>query len=846
MIKSKLNNRRLFFIGVFLIIIALLFFYFNLNPFSNTSKEVNPFIKEMPLKYSNLVEKAKTIKGGYSGIIYENGINNELLIFKEFPSIDEQETDFTITLNYTTNTQSEEEQNLELENTNKAILYNFNNKAYGVFIKELPQVNIKEAEVVLHKYRTARIDWKTTFKSLNTQHIENLVYKSKDYSSYSLPNAYRYHYNRLLELKDIKYLPYTYTIKNDSLYQITKELSKYIEENNSTMVFIKDTDLFWKAINENDPFLLTDLNIIGENIEIDIIEEKVELLTNNKVSLNKILDIHKLSNYLAITSLFSSGCKEELILIYNKKTKLLEPFFTKSICLGERAKIVRAPKLTASDFLNTYIRTIDSITSNSILETNTKRYQKELALINSYYPNKIYNYNTLLVNRNLLKNNLYPPTFISASFISLTKENLKLSIQNVSYFPINIKGLNYKSNKKITRLSPVEKINKGEKKEINIPLPRSFENLFVHKKTKTTGFILSKDIYDLRVLFSVEGLDTIQKSSILPYQAIEVVENDLFRQKPDIENRKQLKVDQKKKEITFLDSVTINSPLIIPSGFVLKAEAGTKINIMEGGKIVSNSPLNFIGTKENPIEIFSSDKKGQGMIVLAEDKSSYLKHVSISHLSNPSHGYWMVTGALTFYESPVKLEYVTITDNRSEDALNIVRTNFLISHCTISNTQSDAFDGDFVEGIVKDSYFTNLGNDAIDISGSDISIVNVTINEAGDKGLSAGENSKMKINNVTIKKSAIGVAGKDLSRVEGKELTIIDNKLAFTAFKKKPEFGPSQIILTEVKLEAVETIYLIEDKSSLVYNGEIAKTVANVKGKMYGVEFGKSSKETNK
>ena len=38
--------------------------------------------------------------------------------------------------------------------------------------------------------------------------------------------------------------------------------------------------------------------------------------------------------------------------------------------------------------------------------------------------------------------------------------------------------------------------------------------------------------------------------------------------------------------------------------------------------------------------------------------------------------------------------------------------------------------------------------------------------------------------------------------------------------------------------------YLIEDKSSLVFNGEKAKTIKNVKGKMYGVEFGKSSKET--
>jgi hypothetical protein len=118
----------------------------------------------------------------------------------------------------------------------------------------------------------------------------------------------------------------------------------------------------------------------------------------------------------------------------------------------------------------------------------------------------------------------------------------------------------------------------------------------------------------------------------------------------------------------------------------------------------------------------------------------------------------------------------------------------------------------------------------------------VTINKAGDKGLSAGENSKMTINNVTINNSEIGLAGKDLSVVVGKNLTIRNNKLAFTAFKKKPEFGPSHINLNEVKIETVETTHLIENKSSLYLNGKKATTIKNVKSKMYGVEFGKSSK----
>ena len=54
----------------------------------------------------------------------------------------------------------------------------------------------------------------------------------------------------------------------------------------------------------------------------------------------------------------------------------------------------------------------------------------------------------------------------------------------------------------------------------------------------------------------------------------------------------------------------------------------------------------------------------------------------------------------------------------------------------IAETQSDAFDGDFVEGVIRNSVFMDLGNDGIDISGSNIRVENVKIIRAGDKGLS--------------------------------------------------------------------------------------------------------------
>ena len=342
------------------------------------------------------------------------------------------------------------------------------------------------------------------------------------------------------------------------------------------------------------------------------------------------------------------------------------------------------------------------------------------------------------------------------------------------------------------------------------------------------------------------GTTNIRNTELIPYQPLNnyTKQEDLFRQNPSIEELSFLTIDEASKSIIIDKNAKIRRPIIFPEGYTVRAQPGIHIDIVEGGKIISYSPLEFIGTKEEPIKFISSDKQGQGLLVLAKNQYSTLVYVEFNNLSNPIHGRWSTTSALTFYESPVNLNYVTMMNNSCEDAINIVRTLFTMTNCLFKNTQSDAFDGDFVTGKISSCVFTNLGNDAIDISGSDLEIYNIKIFKAGDKGLSAGEDSKMKADKIAISNSEIGVAGKDLSVVTIGDIVIKNTKLGFTAFQKKPEFGSSSIIVNRVVLDSVETKYLIESTSSLLVDGKKIETEQNVKDRMYGVEFGKSSSET--
>jgi hypothetical protein len=118
----------------------------------------------------------------------------------------------------------------------------------------------------------------------------------------------------------------------------------------------------------------------------------------------------------------------------------------------------------------------------------------------------------------------------------------------------------------------------------------------------------------------------------------------------------------------------------------------------------------MLGTTENPISFFSSDSSGEGLIFLETTKKSFLDHVNFSNFSFKSDLGRGITGAITFYESPVEIRYCSFFNNNTEDALNIIKSDFIIENTTFSKNKFDAFDADFSSGIINNSYFYNSGD----------------------------------------------------------------------------------------------------------------------------------------
>jgi len=264
---------------------------------------------------------------------------------------------------------------------------------------------------------------------------------------------------------------------------------------------------------------------------------------------------------------------------------------------------------------------------------------------------------------------------------------------------------------------------------------------------------------------------------------------------------------------------TFSKDVYVPRGKKLVIEAGTSINLLNGARFVSYSPVDMNGSKDKRISIYSSNGSGCGVVLLPEKQKVKLSYVDFRNLKSMNKQNWTLTGAVTVYEAQVDISNCTFSNNKCEDALNLIRCDFVVDSSEIKNTLSDGFDADFCTGTLKNSKFLNTGNDCIDFSGSTISIVHCSIIGSGDKGISGGERSSLVVKDCSIEKASIAIASKDMSEVQVENTSIEHCSFAFAAYRKKAEFGPAKIHVKSVQINDVKENYLIELNSTVKING---------------------------
>ena len=117
----------------------------------------------------------------------------------------------------------------------------------------------------------------------------------------------------------------------------------------------------------------------------------------------------------------------------------------------------------------------------------------------------------------------------------------------------------------------------------------------------------------------------------------------------------------------------------------------------------------------------------------------------------------------------------------------IYSKDIIVKNSKFYNSYADAIDVDISDNVkLHNINIFNAKNDGIDFMESNAEIHNAIIIGSGDKAISVGENSNLKITNSKLLKNKYGLVAKDNSIVDLKKTHLIDNEIQLAVFQSLP------------------------------------------------------------
>ena len=246
-------------------------------------------------------------------------------------------------------------------------------------------------------------------------------------------------------------------------------------------------------------------------------------------------------------------------------------------------------------------------------------------------------------------------------------------------------------------------------------------------------------------------------------------------------------------------------------------EIGLKTKLL----ITGNPDINI--NRENK-EILFVRKNLNDTIIL---KGGLFKDWSVRFLdesdgySNARNNINNLTGCVNFLDITIKNLVVYSKNAKCEDAINFIRSTGNVSKLEILNSKSDGMDADFSDIEFNSIKISNSENDCLDFSYGSYKILSASIDNCGDKAVSAGELSELDINYINISSSNTGIASKDFAKVKIDKAIINKIKYCSQAYNKKQEFSGGFINFNNLICKNFLQEFYLDKSSKIIFKKPI-------------------------
>ena len=730
-------------------------------------------------------------------------------------------------------------------------------------------------------YNGKKIDVKLRLKGHMTDHLQNdkwsfrIKTKGNDdfmgMKRFSIQHPgtrgyiYEWIYHELMKQEDIIALRYKFiNVKvngNDwGVYAVEENFESELVENNNRKtgpILRFNPDLYWinrynMMIKESasdeyasyysaNPEAYRENKVLGDSIQYRYYLKAIGLiegLRSRTIAVEDAFDIPRLAKFHAIIDLVGGTHSidwSDIKYYYNPVTSRLEPVAYESFTNLDSRNLSCLYKYSQIDsgayysdwhtmifsnpiFFKEYLKQLERISTSEYLDSFFNKsnitLNENLAIIHKEFPYKKFESSAYYKRQKMISKIIDSPKPLHAYLKKIEGNTLKIQIAAIDALPVIIKSV---------YIHP----NIPGKSEKSIILPAKQAKTYVDYVDYTfvfpADYTLDIQLIDsLKIEYSILGSEKIKVSTVFsfPHTDSEFIAEDLLVKENTLIRFPMLHVDEENKLI-HLDGekLIIDSDLIIPSGYKLLVKAGSTIDIVKNAKVISYSSFVFSGEEDNPIVVQSSDSTSQGFQLIGASKSIF-KNVVFKKMVKINDSRWKRTGAITFYESPVEFNGCNFYGCQSEDAIHLIRSEFIFNTCMFQNMKNDALDVDYSSGTITDCVFEKCDENAIDITMSKVQLTNVSMSEIGNKALNVKEGGQLTGMDVKIEKSYIAISAEDFSSIDLQSVSVKDSKKGVVGYKNKNGAGYPVIKINKLHQTHVESSYLKEKKATIVINGK--------------------------
>ncbi len=250
-------------------------------------------------------------------------------------------------------------------------------------------------------------------------------------------------------------------------------------------------------------------------------------------------------------------------------------------------------------------------------------------------------------------------------------------------------------------------------------------------------------------------------------------------------------------------TLEVPTTLVFEEHYTVEVAPGTRFKMGKDASLIFLGRAIFKGSKTEPIVIGGTGGKPWGGIALQgpDTEGSSLTHVIARDGTAPRYRMIPYPGMINIHDTrDIAIAHCRFGGNTLSD--DVVHTAYVkklrIDHTEIADASGDAFDLEFTSSSLTNLSVKRAGDDGLDLMGAKTLISDSVFVDCSGNGISAGEESAVRILDTLVAGSKVGVLAKNASEVTLMASLLYQNKTGIRVYSKTNRYTGNSRIASDV------------------------------------------------